>query len=97
MSELLPDGSYREVGSIYHNVEIDHDVLNGANMGRFMQESITDTGLLLAIFNKLYGFSIGLNGYCIYWSKRYEEGVIRWKLDTWKITLVQEAKEQEDQ
>ena len=41
------------------------------------------------MFEKIYGFTKGMNGFKLFWNDDESIGTINWNVDTWKIKKVE--------
>jgi hypothetical protein len=83
--ELYPNGKEADEGKIFTISKEENDEYLTKLNWRHSVDQIDDTGIILAIFNKLYTFSIGPNGFTIVWDKdqygtpqRYTSGYLYW-------------------
>jgi len=92
--ELYPDGREEEVGTI--SVDQNDSIamktlLRKYNLddSYYNLDSIYRYAIILSMFEQIYGFTKGMNGYILEWSDHKKtSAVINWRIDTWRIRKI---------
>jgi hypothetical protein len=91
--EIYPDGKEEYVDTLSLTIESSNKLLSRYGLGPYGY--ITEQAIILAIFDDIYKFTKGTNGFCLTWNGSSKEvGTISWKVDTWRIRKIEkEVKE----
>lgn len=88
--ELFPDNSEHYVGTITTNKSLREDILYKYKLDEYINSSRgTKYSIILLMFEKIYGFTKGMNGFKLFWNDDESIGTINWNVDTWKIKKVE--------
>jgi hypothetical protein len=99
--EIYPDGMEEEVGTITlpKNSQDVKSILYKYNLSNFIGDYYGKDyryAIILTVFEKIYGFTKGLNGFYLGWDITDIVGTISWRGPTWKIRKIEDEPIQDE-
>jgi hypothetical protein len=93
--EIFPDGKEEEVGviTLAPNSREVRNILYKYGMSGYVGDYYGKDyrcAIVLTMFEQIYGFTKGLNGFDLYWDNPHISGTIEWRVPTWKIRKIED-------